>query len=221
MIVRRWFPALGLLGLLGCAARTPGAQPHEASVAQHELNAATEERAEGAHFASDDARAAEFHRKRAAEHRAASQALRDAEARACVGIAESDRDRSPFDHRENVASVEPLYVMDRGAVDVSGSGPAQPPRGTRHLAGAVVMLRAAPGMTAEWLQRVVDCHLARNAALGHEVPEMPYCPLVPNGAEATVTPARGGFAVTIQSDVPASAEEVLRRSRGLLAAPLP
>jgi len=41
----------------------------------------------------------------AADHRAAAQALRDAEGTSCGGIAESDRDVSPFDHREDITSV--------------------------------------------------------------------------------------------------------------------
>jgi hypothetical protein len=42
---------------------------------------------------------AEKHHRAAADHRAASVALRQAEARACGGISEADRDMSPFDHR--------------------------------------------------------------------------------------------------------------------------
>ena len=37
---------------------------------------------------------------------------------------------------------------------------------TQKDVGATVVFRAVPGMTAEWLQRVVDCHLARAAAVG-------------------------------------------------------
>jgi hypothetical protein len=49
------------------------------------------------------------------------------------------------------------------------------------MSKAIVMFRARPSMTAEWLQRVVDCHPARNAALGHVVLDLPDCPLVPKG----------------------------------------
>jgi hypothetical protein len=245
MSIRGLLPLAGFAGIIGCATSTPGAQPHDSSVAQHELNAADEEKVERGHAALYDAAAsapamecgvtgrsdrdrcwtstanptaehrrdAELHRKRAADHRAASLALRDAEGRACTGISESDRDESPFHHTEDITSIEPLSVYD-GASNGS-AGPAQFPRSARHVEGAVVEFRAVPGMTVEWLQRVVDCHLARNAALGHDVPEMSYCPLVPKGVEATVTAARGGFAVSIRSTVPAVAEDILRRSRAL------
>jgi hypothetical protein len=150
---------------------------------------------------------ADRHRELAAKHRAASQALRDAEAQACVGLAPADRDMSPFAHGEDIASVQEL-------VHRSGGGKTG---GSSLAVGAVVVVRAVPGLTAQWLQRVVDCHLARNAALGHDVPEMPYCPLVPRGAIATVTPTETGFAVAIQADDPAVAQDILRRARTLVA----
>ena len=147
---------------------------------------------------------AEQHRKMAADHRAASQALRDAEARACAGISEADRDMSPFEHREDIASVERLVVT---------IGPAKVQYKRR--AGAVVTFRATPGMSAPWLQRLVDCHLARNAALGHVVPEMPTCPLVPKDVSATVTATQSGFAVSITSDDDATVDEIIRRAESL------
>lgn len=70
-------------------------------------------------------------------------------------------------------------------------------------------------MTVPWLQRLVDCHLARNAALGHDVPEMPYCPLVPRGVSARVSAVDRGFAVDVRAEDPATAQEILRRARGL------
>jgi hypothetical protein len=143
------------------------------------------------------------HRKMAADHRAAAQTLRDAEARPCVGISEYDRDTSPFDHREDITSVQPAYVH------VSGKQAAD------RLAGASVVFRAVPGMTTEWLQRVVDCHLARNSALGNDVPEMSYCPLVPKGVTAKVSSAGDGFTVTIESQDSSIAQEVLRRAQAL------
>jgi hypothetical protein len=143
------------------------------------------------------------HQKAAADHRAASQALRDAESRACAGIADADRDESPFEHREDIIAVEPL------------TEPSTLPKGSSRVVGATVVFRAVPGMTAQWLQRLVDCHLARNAALGNEVAEMAYCPLVPKGASATVTATQTGFAVAIRGSDPQSIDEITRRSKAL------
>ncbi len=222
----------------GCASTTPGAQPHDMSTAQHQAMAANEEKTAQVHTTQYNPNAsvskehcssastrysadggcwtsvtnptaahleeAKKHQKMAADHRAGSQALRDAEGRACIGISEEDRDMSPFDHQSDIASVEPLTVG-------TTSGKAQAMR----TEGAIVTFRAVPGMTAQWLQRVVDCHLARNAALGHDVPEMAYCPLVPKGVTAKVTATDTGFAVAIRSDDSQTAQEILRRGRAL------
>lgn len=145
--------------------------------------------------------------KRAPAHRAAARALRDAKARACVGIGPANRDVSPFHHREDIARVE--RFMSQPSPSAKSALPA--------LRGATVVFRAVPGMTAEWLQRVVDCHGARNGALGHAVPVMPYCPLVPKGVTAKVTSTGDGFAVAVQADDPTTAEEVWKRAQALAA----
>jgi hypothetical protein len=236
----RWLSILGLVAT-ACATTSPGTKPDDMSAAQHEREAqahaamaeqhaaqyqpaaaATGERCragvgEGpsadtgevcwtsvANPTETHLRQAEQHRRQAAEHRAASAALRDAEARACIGIAPADRDISPFEHTDDIASVEPLIERT-----VGGKSPWQ------RTAGAVVMLRAVPGMTAEWLQRVVDCHLARNAALGYSVPEMPNCPLVPRGVTARVRSVGNGFAVEVRSDDSAAAREIFSRAQRL------
>ncbi len=221
--------AFGSSALIACAS-TPGARPSDMSAAQHEQAAGAAEAQAAGHAAqyTPGARStvpecdpyggcwtsksnptkqhledAEKYRKMAADHRAASQSLRDAEARACVGVSDADRDISPFYHREDITSVQPasnsLYGKQRGDV----------------IDGAVVTFRAVPGLTAEWLQRVVDCHLARNNALGNDVPEMPYCPLVPKGITAKVESTGNGFAVRIESQDPNTAQEVLRRAQAL------
>jgi hypothetical protein len=140
----------------------------------------------------------------AADHRAAASALRDSEMRACTGVPDVDRDMSPFDHREDIMEVTPARAM---------AGVKQQ---SRVLRGAVITFRAVPGMTAEWLQRVVDCHLARNAAVGFDMPEMAYCPLTIKTVRARVASTGNGFTVTVESDDPTAAKEVLRRSQALV-----
>jgi len=237
---------IGFALLVGCTSSTPGARPHDMSAAAHEQQAAAHEQEAEQHEAQYDASAtgpqtrcqpqfkgqgsgapgqvcwtsvsnptkehlavAEQHHKQAADHRAASEALRRAEAQACVGISDEDRDMSPFDHVEDIATVEPLK-------EPTGGPKAQRQR----TAGAIVTFRAVPGMTPEWLQRLVDCHLARNASLGHNVPEMPNCPLVPNGIQARVTSTGSGFAVAIRSDDDKTAQEILARAQRLRPQPV-
>jgi hypothetical protein len=235
----RLIQLISVLGMMtaACGGTTSrGAKPHDMSAAQHEREAqahagTAEEHAgqydpqaattqkqcgPGSHGpgvcwtsinnpTEQHLQAAEEHRRHAAEHRAASAALREAEARACAGIPPDDRDISPFDHTEDIAAIAPLTErLGTSATDTS-----------ERTAGAVVTFRAVPGMTSEWLQRIVDCHLARNASLGHAVPEMPDCPLVPRGAQARVRSTGDGFAVEIRSDDNATAREILARAKRL------
>ncbi len=149
-------------------------------------------------------RQAETLRQVAATHRAASESLRAAEEAACSGIAEQDRDISPFSYTDDITAVEPLTRQGKaGKPDT--------------VLGATVTLRAVPGLTAEWLQRVVDCHIARNASLGNPLIDAPTCPLVPKDVKATVTSTGTGFAVELRSPNKKSAEEILSRSQQLFA----
>ena len=154
--------------------------------------------------AAEARRLGELHRTLAEQHRAAAQALREVEARACVGIAPADRDVSPFAHFADIASVEPLTrVVTSSKGSILG------------LQGATVTLRAVPGLTAEWLQRAIDCHIARNGVLGDDDAGMRACPLGLRSVTATVRSARTGFAVVIRSDDYANAEAIWQRSQAL------
>jgi hypothetical protein len=219
-----------VLALTGCAS-TPGANPHDMSAAQHDAMARRAERGAAEHQRQYEmgtepdalrctpaqggalggaglcwsslhdpsirhAEQADQLLKAAADHRAASQALRDAEAASCRGVAEQDRGISPFAHRADIASV------------------------TTTADSATIVFAPVQGLTADSMHRIVDCHLARNAAVGHEMPEMPWCPLVPNHVTATVsTGADGRVAVTVTSSDPAAAREVVSRAKQLAASP--
>lgn len=227
-----------LLSAGACAAHNPGARPHDMGTAEHEQVAEQHDAEATAAEAAYDPSATESHRRcgvgkgshpcwttttnptekylaeaerhraMAQAHREASSALVDAEAAACAGLDPEDRDMSPFEaHADDISSVEP-YTVHRG-----GKQPDE------HLVGAVVTVRAVEGLTSEWLQRVVDCHLARNASVGHEMPEMPDCPLVPKGATGTVTSTGTGFAVAIRSSYDDAAADILARARRLRPTP--
>jgi hypothetical protein len=214
-----------------------GTQPHAMSAAEHEAAASQEHQSDGAHANQYDPAAttsketceqvrargsvcwgsetnptaghaseAEHHRELAEKHRAASDTLRAAESSACSGVPEADRDLSPFGHIGDIRSVSPLQEDVRNGKATS----------TR-VAGAEVVFRAVPGLTAEWLQRGVDCHLARNSAIGHEASaaEMPFCPLTIRGAQARVRSVGDGFAVAIRSDDAEASKEILKRAEAL------
>lgn len=159
---------------------------------------------------------AQRHRELAAQHRAASEALVSAEKKACAGLDADDRDMSPFAHAGDIASVEPLKAQIATQTPfgtTSSTGGLE----TGKDVGATITFRAVPGLSAPWLQRIIDCHLARNAPLGHELAsaEMPYCPLTLNGVRAAVREAGSGFAVDVRTDDWATAKEVRRMAQRL------
>ena len=232
MKIQRFYTLLRYSGLLlaigglgACASTTAGANPHDMSLAEHDAAARQEEQVAEAHLAKYDPNAkktkrscagvaytadntcqtfvvnptekhleqAELHRKMAADHRAAGHALRETEDAACPGVSHDARTANPLPST-NIQSVTALY--DRGAT---------------------LLLRAAPELTEDALQRRLDCHLARVATLGFEDSKMSSCPLSIRGVSAEVDQTTAGLAVRIEADDPRAAAEVLRRSRGLLA----
>lgn len=222
-----------LITILLSACATPGARPHDMSAAQHEQHARQEVSAADHDAAKYDPGAlaiapgcgpydavcwrakqnptarfrdmAEQHRRAAADHRAASAALREIEATACAGIAAEDRDISPFERTEDIASTAPL--SERRA---TGNGRAQ-----TITVGARVVFYPVPGLTPEKLQRELDCHLARAAVLGHELPEMPDCPLVPKGVHARVVTTDRGLAVEVRGEDSTAAADIVARAERL------
>ena len=165
---------------------------------------------------------AEQHKKLAEKHRAASKALVEAEQRFCSGISAGDRDLSPFYHREDVTAVEGVKEMTSTIEYGYVGGGSRVVRiqqvekevlGPGGLQGARITFRAVPGMSGEWLQRVVDCHLARNAVVGGA--DMPFCPLAVPHAAATVMSTGNGFAVDVTSDNVDSVREIIKRATAL------
>lgn len=236
----RWLGALAIVG--GCA--PGGTRPHEMSVAGHQAAAQREDANAGTHHAlynpsvaesyercsggpaasklsgyvdncwialrnPTDAhvRMAEQHRSLAEKHRAAAQTLVGVEARACVGVSEYDRDVSPFAHREDIATVAPILDQALG----SRGGPL-----VERTRGARITFHDVPGLTAERLQTIVDCHLARNAVLGHDSPEMLDCPLVPKDVTAQVGQTESGhLTVDVRAEDLVTGQEIWRRVQRL------
>lgn len=217
---------VGALVLAGCA--TSGTEPHAMTASGHEAAAKSEEQAAAEHgrcpagygsgacaggwssyenLAKYHIAEAEKHREAGQHHREASQALRDAEARACIDVPAADRDISPFFHTQDIIATGVVHAFTSPYGERSGD------------AGASVTFRAMPGMTAEWLQRVVDCHLARNAVVGDTDGVMSYCPLAVPHVKAQVRSTGNGFEVDITSDDKGSVKEVIKRVQALTGKP--
>jgi hypothetical protein len=158
----------------------------------------------------DHLRRARALRKLADDHRAASKALRDVEAAACAGIPLPDRDRSPLQHDGDLVGVQEL----RRPGSIFTLWMQRP-------GGATFTLRAVPGLTREYLQRLVTCHIARNASTGYSLAGMEACPLAVKGAVATVeSPGPGVFFVHVSAEEAAASAEVWKRAQ-MLAETIP
>ena len=123
--------------------------------------------------------------------------LVEAEAQRCEGIGVDEREHSPFFHRDDIRSVEPLSVQGQ-------------------VQGARVWFRKVPGLTVEWMRRDIACHLARAAAMGYSTSEMPYCPLMLEGVSAEITEVPEGIIVELRAPRAAIARAVLGRAEDLL-----
>jgi hypothetical protein len=131
-------------------------------------------------------REAEHLRNAAAHHRTLSNALAAAEAQACVGVSEHDRDVGPLSHPGDILAVEEIAPNDNGHRE-----------GGVNIIGYRVVYRPVQGLTVHNMQRLVDCHMARVAAMGYDVPEMNDCPLVAQGIRAQVVETPAGIAIDL------------------------
>ncbi|HZU84053.1 MAG TPA: hypothetical protein VE987_14090 [Polyangiaceae bacterium] len=107
---------------------------------------------------------------------------------------------SPLANRAYIADVTPYRVITTDK------------RRQTLLEGATIKVVAVPGVTREWLQRVVDAHVGDNASSA----DAGWDPLAVPGASAIVKPARDGFEITIMGDEHGGAKEVLRRADALV-----
>lgn len=196
---------------IGCA--STGTRPSDMSARQHEQAANQDQRSAQAHqeqydpnawsgggggcdtlcFAtwsnptSEHAQQARKHRSLAAKHRRASERLREAERRLCAGIPERDRDVSPFFHFADIASV------------TTESEPFE------------VRFNPIGGLDAGAMQRLVDCHIGRNAVLGLAASKMDFCPLVARGVRAKVRADGNTIVVELEAEDPDGRDEVRAR----------
>lgn len=200
----KWLLFALFLDVTACAA-SPGTRPDQNSLLGHEEMARQHEAAARnlvVHPTPDVIKQWKSHMKLASRHRAAAQQLQVAEQHACAGLSQQERQLSPFGAPEDVEGVDLLY---EGFSLRSGGAPE---------VGAAVRIRPSTGVTRPWLQRLVDCHLARHATLGYPMPHMADCPLM-KGAVASVSAPAGGLAIAIRSEDRDVAAEIVRRAETL------
>jgi hypothetical protein len=107
-----------------------------------------------------------------------------------------------------VQAVGPLYAT----VEAGKSGEES------RLRGAVLTISALPGVTAEWLDRELECHGAR-VALGRatSTPEDPFW-LPGSSVDIDVRPAKDGFVVGVAGYSSADARQIFDRAQAFAKA---
>ncbi|HXX68461.1 MAG TPA: hypothetical protein VEK07_14830 [Polyangiaceae bacterium] len=103
-----------------------------------------------------------------------------------------------------VEGVSPMYAT----VDFNKSGEQS------QLRGATLRVSALPGVTAEWLDRALECHGAR-VVLGLTKPATPDDPFVLPGSilDIDVRPAKDGFLVGVAGFSAQDARKILDRAQ--------
>ena len=129
-----------------------------------------------------------------------------------VGNPTAEHLREAEAHRRHAAEHRAASKLLRGAEATACRGVASE---DRDLSPFCVVFKPIPGMTPEFLQRLVDCHLARNAAMGTDMPEMEYCPLALSGVTAQVLRVWDGLAIEVRSSKPETALRILARANAL------
>jgi hypothetical protein len=142
-------------------------------------------------------RAAERERRAARRDRQIAADLIRAQRARCEGVPAADLERSPFARRDAIIQVEPHETDDE-------------------VRGALIVIRPAPGLTADGIRKAVECHQARFAALGKPTTYLAEDPTVVEGAHVQVREGDGRIEVLVVSDAPGAGHIVLGRAQDLL-----
>lgn len=121
---------------------------------------------------------------------------------ACTGLSDADRLAAVDGIKSNVSGVDQILVSP------CCKAPLMRP------SGATLYVRAIPGATAEWLERVVVCDAkvqgAAPACAGRQ------CPVALSGERVSVSAMRGGFAIAVRSDDVQTAQHIWERAEGFV-----
>jgi len=127
---------------------------------------------------------------------------------ACAGVPAKERELGLLAYRDAITSVAPLN-------EVSFVGKSK----VSNTKGSVIGLRATPGVSVPWLERVNSCHVALVGAgrlTGNDVASDPF--VIP-GTILYAAEVYAGYALSVRGSNNDSAQEISRRSSALLSAP--
>lgn len=128
----------------------------------------------------------------------------------CVGVPAKERQLGLLAYRDAIGGSRTLKETEQ-------VGKAK----LIHDRGVAIEVRAQPGMSAPWLERVASCHIALAASGQGTVAMNTSDPLLVPGTSVRVEEAGMSYVVSIRVGDGNAATEVSRRARALVAAGAP
>jgi hypothetical protein len=126
----------------------------------------------------------------------------------CAGVPAKEREMGLLAFRDGIVSVAPLR-------EESFVGKSK----ISHTEGAIIGLRAAPGISVPWLERVNSCHVAlveSGRLVGYGAALDPF--VIP-GTTVGAVAVYAGYALYVRGNNYDMAREIIQRSNALLPAP--
>ncbi|MEO8702369.1 MAG: hypothetical protein ABI867_20155 [Kofleriaceae bacterium] len=133
----------------------------------------------------------------ARDERDETVALAGTELASCRGIPKGELAHSPFAHRKAIQQVIPH-------------------RSGGQIHGVRIVMKAVPGLTAEYMRRAIGCHQARFARLGNPPTYLSDDPTLVEGAEVQVSDHHGHLEIFVRSDSDVAGTVAYARAQDLV-----
>jgi hypothetical protein len=137
----------------------------------------------------------------------AASAFAESVADVCTGVPAKERTLGLQALRDEIVSVTPLN-------EFRFAGKAK----YSQTEGVVIKLRATPGASVPWLERVNGCHVAMAGSerlAGNNAAEDPF--ILP-GTTVRVSQSYAGYVVTVTATNPADVQKIQQRSYAMISA---
>ena len=122
----------------------------------------------------------------------------------CAGVPEKERELGLLAYRDGIADVRTLSVAEQvGKVQFA------------HARGALIEVRAQPGISGPWLGRVAACHMALATAGRGGTGGGNADPLLVSGVSLRVDETATGYVLSVRAPDDGAANEVMRRAQAL------
>ncbi len=126
---------------------------------------------------------------------------------ACVGVPAKEREMGLLAYRDGIVNVTPLQE-DTFAGKIKAT----------RTEGAVIALRAMPGISVPWLEKINLCHVALVGSGRLPENEMAMDPFAIPGTKLGATEIYAGYELSVRGVNHDMSQEILRRSTALLSA---